>query len=506
MMSIKKYNTSLLILIIICFTTFCLLAFLSAQNLALHNLILTNGGDEWAFHGSLTRIHKGLRNNDLRMFFGTGFFNYGFLYFFFNYALSSIFFFLNTIEYTVLVPRLISSASAIISLVFLYKLFKKNYPNKNVSLVLLFIISTPAFWINAIIFHPDWPYISTLIISIYYLSSDDFKVEKHYWIAILFFSIAFSIKIQVIIFFPILLTYQIIASKASFIKCIKLILFSFCIIFLFRLFTNPYLLHPEGFNAFITGFKSDMISNKTNHGQGGDIPLINKIEMINKNYFNFIIVLTACITSLYSVLNLFKSKDQKLISILAVNFLLALIYLLLFVNKSWQHYYLGVILLAIINLENFIFRYLKQYYTLLFSLFILSQSLNYTHYHSLVKKVFESKEGIIPFKDIPILLKNKVSTKSNILIVGEASFNFEQLGLSCDNIHLVYGPLNSGYFDKTSQLASTYHNLGFVEKDFIILSKLHKSENLINEELAMLKLNYTLLNNEKAFMIFKRND
>ena len=91
-----------------------------------------------------------------------------------------------------------------------------------------------------------------------------------------------------------------------------------------------------------------MISNKTNHGQGGDIPLINKIEMINKNYFNFIIVLTACITSLYSVLNLFKSKDQKLISILAVNFLLALIYLLLFVNKSWQHYYLGVILLAII--------------------------------------------------------------------------------------------------------------------------------------------------------------
>ena len=133
-------------------------------------------------------------------------------------------------------------------------------------------------------------------------------MEKHYWIAILFFSIAFSIKIQVIIFFPILLTYQIIASKASFIKCIKLILFSFCIIFLFRLFTNPYLLHPEGFNAFITGFKSDMISNKTNHGQGGDIPLINKIEMINKNYFNFIIVLTACISSLYSVLIHFIPK------------------------------------------------------------------------------------------------------------------------------------------------------------------------------------------------------
>jgi hypothetical protein len=364
----------------------------------------------------------------------------------------------------------------------------------------------PAFWINATIFHPDWPFVCMLIISIYYLNIDDFKISKNYWIAIVFFAISFSIKIQVIIFFPILLIYQIIANKSNFRKGIKLMLFSFFIIFIFRLITNPYILHPEGFNAFISGFKADMVSNKTNHGQGGTITLFNKIKMINKNYFNFIIVFIACITSLYSVFNLLKSKNQKLISILAVNFLLALIYLLFFVNKSWQHYYLGVILLAIINVENFIFRYLKRYYNLLFSLFILSQILNYSAYTTLVKNVFKSEDGIIPFRNIPLLLEKKVSPKSNILIVGEASFNFEKLRLSYENIHLVYGPLNSGYFDKTSQLASTYHNFGFVEKDFIILSKLHKSDNLINEELAMLKLNYTLLNNEKAFMVFKRND
>jgi hypothetical protein len=503
MMSKKKYNTSLLI---ICFTTFCLLMFLCAQNLNLHTLILTNGGDEWAFHGSLTRIHKGIVNQDLRMFFGTGFFNYGFLYFLFNYTFSSIFFFLNAIELTILVPRIISSVSAIISLVFIYKLFKNNHLKKNVPLVLLFIVSMPAFWINAIIFHPDWPFVCMLIISIYYLNLDDFKISKNYWIAILFFSISFSLKIQVLIFFPILLTYPIIANKSNFEKGIKLILFSFSIIFLFRLFTNPYLFHPEGFNAFISGFKADMVSNKTNHGQGGTISLFNKIEMINKNYFNFTIVFIASITSLYSVFNLFKSKNQKFISILAINFLLALMYLLFFVNKSWQHYYLGVILIAIIILENFIFSYLKQYYTLLFSMLILSQSLNYSVYSTLVKNVFKSEDEIIPFRNIPVLLEKKVSPKSHILIVGEASFNFEQLGLSYDNIHLVYGPLNSGYFDKTSQLASNYHNFGFIEKDFIILSKLHKSENLINEELAMLKVNYTLLNNEKVFMIFKRND
>ncbi len=502
----KKYYFLNITIILICLVTLVLLSILCAQNLNLHTLILTNGGDEWAFHGSLSRIHKGIVNQDLRLFFGTGFFNYGYLYFFFNYALSSIFFFLNTIEFTILVPRLISTVSAIISLVFLYKIFINNQPKKNAPLVLLLIISMPAFWINAIIFHPDWLFVCMLIISIYYLNLDDFKISKNYWIAIIFFSIAFSIKIQVIIFFPILLIYQIIANKLNFIKGIKIILFSFFIIFVFRLITNPYLLHPEGFNAFIIGFKADMVSNKTNHGQGGTISIFNKIEMIHNNYFNFIIIFIACITSLYSVLNLFKSNNQKLTSILALNFLLALIYLLFFVNKSWQHYYLGVILLAIINLENFIFSYLKQYYTLLFSLLILSQSLNYTVYSTLVKNVFKSDDDIIPFRNIPVLLEKKVSPKSHILIVGEASFNFEQLGLSYDNIHLVYGPLNSGYFDKTSQLASTYHNFGFVEKDFIILSKLNKSENLINEELAMLKLNYTLLNNEKAFMIFKRNN
>lgn len=502
----KKYYFPKITIILICFVTLILLSILCAQNLNLHTLIVTNGGDEWAFHGSLIRIHKGIANQDLRMFFGTGFFNYGFLYFFLNYVLSSIFFFLNNIELTILVPRLISTFSAITSLVFLDKIFENIQPKKNVPLVLILIITMPAFWINAIIFHPDWPFVCMLIISIYYLNLDDFKISKNYWIAIIFFSISFSIKIQVLIFFPILLIYQIIANRLNLIRGIKLLLFSFFIIFVFRLITNPYLLHPEGFNAFISGFEADMTSNNTNHGQGGTITLFNKIEMINKNYFNFIIVFIACITSLYSVFNLFKSKNQKLISILAITFLLALIYLLFFVNKSWQHYYLGVILLAIIIIENFIFRYLKRYYTLLFSLFILSQSINYTHYHSLVKNVFKSEEGIIPFRDIPILLKNKVSTKSNILIAGEASFNFEQLGLSYDNIHLVYGQLNNGYFEKTSQLASKYHNFGFVEKDFIILSKLNKSENLINDELAMLKLNYTLLNNEKAFMLFKRND
>jgi hypothetical protein len=503
MMSKKKYNTSLLI---ICFITFCVLVFLSIQNLTLHNLLLTNGGDEWAFHGSLTRIHKGIVNQEMRMFFGTGFFNYGFLYFFFNYVLSSIFFFLNNIELTILVPRLISSVSAIISLVFLFKILKNNQPKKNVPLVLLFIISMPAFWINATIFHPDWLFVCMLIISIYYLNIDDFKISKNYWIAIVFFSISFSIKIQVIIFFPILLIYQIIAIKSNFRKGIKLILFSFFIIFLFRLTTNPYLLHPEGFNAFISGFKADMLSNKTNHGQGGTISLFNKIEMINKNYFNFIILFIACITSLYSVFNLLKSKNQKLISILAVSFLLALIYLLFFVNKSWQHYYLGVILLAIINVENFISRYLKRYYTLLFSLFILSQSLNYSVYTTLVKNVFKSEDGIIPFRNIPLLLEKKVSPKSNILIAGEASFNFEKLGLSYENIHLVYSQLNSGYFEKKSPLASNYHNFGFIEKDFIILSKIHKSKDLIEKEISLLKFKYVLLDDEKAFMIFKRID
>jgi hypothetical protein len=265
-------------------------------------------------------------------------------------------------------------------------------------------------------------------------------------------------------------------------------------------------LHPEGFNAFISGFKADMLSNKTNHGQGGTISLFNKIEMINKNYFNFIILFIACITSLYSVFNLLKSKNQKLISILAVSFLLALIYLLFFVNKSWQHYYLGVILLAIINVENFISRYLKRYYTLLFSLFILSQSLNYSVYTTLVKNVFKSEDGIIPFRNIPLLLEKKVSPKSNILIAGEASFNFEKLGLSYENIHLVYSQLNSGYFEKKSPLASNYHNFGFIEKDFIILSKIHKSKDLIEKEISLLKFKYVLLDDEKAFMIFKRID
>ena len=45
-------------------------------SLYLHNI------DEFAFHDSLLRILSGIKNLDIRIFFGTGYFNYGFLYFF----------------------------------------------------------------------------------------------------------------------------------------------------------------------------------------------------------------------------------------------------------------------------------------------------------------------------------------------------------------------------------------------------------------------------------------
>ncbi|MDA8871466.1 glycosyltransferase family 39 protein, partial [Flavobacteriaceae bacterium] len=218
-------------------SVFLIQILISIKNLDLNYLWFINI-DEWAFHGSMLRIFQGVSSFDLRIFYGTGFFNYGHLYFLINSFFSYPFYLINNNEGLVLVPRLLSSVSSIITIFYIYKIFK--HEGEKYLFPLILILSFPSFWINSTIFHPDWPYTCCVIISIYYLSKDNWRFGSNFKISCFFFAVSFSLKIQSITFIPIYLFY-ILFSKNTAIEILKHGLFIFVTIVGLRIVTNPYL-------------------------------------------------------------------------------------------------------------------------------------------------------------------------------------------------------------------------------------------------------------------------
>lgn len=450
-----------------------ILIYLDSLQTQLYSLYFHNI-DEFAFHGSLLRILSGIKNFDPRIFFGTGFFNYGFLYFFSVFGITSTFLIFDNSDFSVLLPRLFSSFFAIGSLNILYKIFKIKSSNNIICLLpIILIITFPAFWYNAIVFHPDWPYTFFILYSLYFLYKDEYSISRNYYFSIIAFSIAFSLKIQSIVFLPIVFLYTITISNRSLKGKIKLFSYSLIFIFLCRIVTNPYLLHPDGLEEFIEGYKAIMVSNETNHGEG-DVTFLDKIKMLNGWYLNITLLIFSIIIMLNSLyLYLFK-KDYSLNKQLSITVMLNLLYLLFFVNKAWQSYYLPCFCLVVIIIHFFVLEKYAKRYVMVFSIFIcLNLGLHFENYDEFIYKYkFNHNKDLIYFKSSNYILKKYVKPHDNILIVGYGVVDFNELGLKYENIHYTYGN-----FELRHILNYNNHYPGRnVSKNFVLVSKLGLSE------------------------------
>ena len=459
---------------------------ISFKNLDLNYLWYVNL-DEWAFHGSILRIYQGISSLDLKIFFGTGFFNYGHLFFLINSFFSYPFYLMGITEGIVLVPRIISSISSIISIIYLYKIFIHN--KEKYLFPIFLILSFPSFWINSTIFHPDWPYACFIIISIYYLLKDNWDFGFNFKLSCLLFAISFSLKLQSITFTPIFLLY-IIVSKKNKIDLLKHGLFFSVILIGLRIITNPYLLHPEGLNAFVDGFLSDMSSNKTNHGSGTTVSILDKIQMINKYYLSYISILTI---SILTMLVSFKKKLTRMTVILLFTFILNIGYLIIFVNKSWQHYYLVPFILLVIILNSIISEVKNRY--VFSSIIIISQISLIINF----LMVYEKPDTLLLEKEVnkvSMWIENEIDINDSILVYGSISVNMDYLNINYQNIHRVYGELNQDHFFKYNN-----HYPGkSVRKKIFIVNKNHYFFDKIKD---VLPNNYTLFREDKNILIFK---
>ena len=449
--------------------------------------------DEYAFYGSISRIYNGIIDTNLRLIFGTGFFNYGWLYFLISFILALPGFIIDNESLILIGPRLFSALSSMFSLYFLLKIL--NFFNVDFYksfLTLLFISLLPGFWSSAIIFHPDWPYLMLIIISFYYLIKDNFLFGNKYLKAVFFFSLAVSIKIQAIIFVFLLFLYVIIKKKPFLFILKNFILILSSIIFI-RLLTNPYLFNSEGLTEFYKDFQT---------GSSSDLNLNDylnlyktKLSVISKYYIDILILI---ILGYYNFVFLKQKSANKFNIILFLNLIISFLYTFFIVVHPFEHYYLPIIILFILNTTIAS----KGYKTYLPILLIICLTQLFNKFNTLHNIFFYKTPQSL------ILKTNKVTdwciyndcNKSNILVYGHITFDFKKAKINYSNIHRGYGD-----FDKSLLYEYNNHNPGIpITKDFFLLSKDSIDSKLVQQIIAIAeKEGYKKIQEDEFNVFFK---
>lgn len=456
--------------------------FLEIGFLQLHSV------DEYFFHGSLLNIYNGVRLLKPSLLFRTGFYSYGFLYFFINFIFAAPFIYFKNVALTIFIPKMVTSFFALVALLYSYK-FSRLYLSKSISfLIPLTLVLMPGFWSFAVWFHPDWMMTTMLLITVYFLTKDNFLLKNYYWLAVIFFGLAISFKFQALTFLPLILLYCfnnffINYKIADLTVGLKFFTKSILLIFIIFIFSNPYLLHPVGYRIFLKSLNDNLISNATNHGVLGAISLVEKIfTVVSHDFVSPFIFIPIILVNLYYSILYFKRKD--IFSIIAVNFVINLVYLLIFVNKGWGWYYLPVVVSGFLLLVPLFIKLRFKFQIIAAPIFLMILILlNYNNWHGLFcpryeKVNFETNFAISDF--IINSLKGKVDTTSdNILITAFTGFQFDKLGVDYGQVHLVNGPFSEVMIDEDSYKNSVLKGYGddlsafkpFIKNKYIILRK-----------------------------------
>tara|TARA_A100001015_G_scaffold154061_1_gene170994 strand:- start:1818 stop:3056 length:1239 start_codon:yes stop_codon:yes gene_type:complete len=358
--------------------------------------------DEYAFHGVLLKFHSAFLSQDIRSFFAFSFYSYGFLFFLINYIAVAPFISDPSSELLIFIPKMLSAVFFILSLLFfslILKELKVNYPTRFASF--LFILFMPGMWLNVNWFHPDFLMITFLMLSILFLAKNGFRLESYSDLSITFWAIAIAIKIQAITFAPLffwLLFEKFISSNLSFEKTKFFFKIFFYVLGIYVLL-NPYLFHIDGLNAWIANHFAEFSSaSKINNNPA--LPLSTKLKFgIFDYFFHPVILIFVSAFSLFFIIRDIYKREFSLIGALSFTLTLNNIFLIFFMNKGWNHYFLPVIFLSSIilffTLNKIRKNYLVQICTL--SIIIIMQGYNFSS--DLKKIVTHRSQQIVISRD-----------------------------------------------------------------------------------------------------------
>ena len=451
--------------------------------------------DEYAFHGILLKMHDGLVSLDIKKIFSFNFFSYGFSFFALNEIAAFPWLGESGTSIAIIIPRLITTLLMGITLLILIKFLEQLHSDGfEKTLTLLIVIVMPGIWFNATLFNPDFMMVMLLMMSMYMLSRMGNIGDRYYWFAILFWSIAIAVKFQAITFAPVLIWSVIVMvrNKLAPDNYIKVLVASFIAIVMCFIILNPYILHPRGANAWFQSLIINIESNATNHGIVGDLSLMFKIKNAIEPFYmpmaSFLLILFLSIVVLCQE---WRYKQLRLYSMVAAYILPNIIYLLFFVNKAWNKYYLPIFIMSPliivygINLLKDRFSIKILYVRIIYILFAVSQIV---FFFTTLKNIVELRmNGGAIYASIPRytkqlvyeeqekdrenevyeLIKEHVTPDAQLLISPYLPFPFKDTGMSYGQVHVIYGPLSPEKFDRRISKFGTIHE----EKTYILIKK-----------------------------------
>lgn len=455
--------------------------------------------DEYAFHNSLLRMHEGVLNFELKKFFSFGFFSYGFIFFLTN--LVAVFPFLADAgsNLSIILPRIVTSIFAIITLFYLLKIAQLQKANILEQVILLFlIVLMPGFWTNATWFHPDYMMTAFLCASIYYLSLDNKQYGKHFRIGIILWGFAIATKIQAITFAPVLLgmiIWKLYKRKIGIHAAFRLISIAGIIILGTFVVTNPYIIHPLGAKAWWNVFQANILSNATNHGLTGDVTLWQKLSVaVGGYYFSVPLFALMLLSAVWHIIKDWKSNQLTANSLIAFYVLANIIYLLFAVNKAWNHYYLAPLLMGTILIISAVKQIrampkaLLISWALLFSVIIIqSYSFGDRFIERIVlrsdrkiisadslnrgKQVIHREDELLALShENTDFIKSYIDADTVLAISPYTVFDYVSLDMKYDEVKIIYGPLREEYFHY-SEKNKNPANLIVLRKNDIYFSK-----------------------------------
>ena len=438
--------------------------------------------DEYVFHGSLRHMYDSIMLGKLSGLFGYGFYQYGFIYFAINLVLAAPAIATNHTDIAIIMPRIMTALSALLSLGIIYKFSRLYLGTKPATLVTLVFVSMPAFWYNATWFHPDWSMTMFLLGTVYFLARDNSTFTRHFHYAVISYGLAIAFKYQAITAFPLLGLYiaypfftQIrVHTFVRALKRITLLLVSSIGIFIF---CNPYILHPMGWRAFSQAFIGNMLSNATNHGMAASATLADKVNNgIGDYYTNVIFLFIILLGTLWLALHYGKKSAVSLSSILAINFLINIGYLFFFVNKDWQTYYLPVITMGLLSLIYFLLQLNpKQQLNILMGIVCIQVGTYATTYLPLLENQRQGNApDYITYSDTEITalytyieseLQGKTDSHTIVLLSAYTPFPNESLYIPYEGVKVIFGALTEDSFDLNTYIAGQRNYWGTLKTD-----------------------------------------
>jgi hypothetical protein len=203
--------------------------------------------DEYKFMDCILQLRNFLLNGSFKEVLGFGTpYGYGYVYWLFMGIIGLPIAFLQYSD-LVLFYRLIGLLFKAIALFYLYKGISYKVSQRQGILSVILILCMPGFWFYGKVISPEYIILGLISISLYLLVLDNLEIKKYYYLSVVIFALAVSIKLIILPFGIIYPIYLLLKREKK--TILHFVTTPFIIVLLFFL-SNLTLITKSGRNVF----------------------------------------------------------------------------------------------------------------------------------------------------------------------------------------------------------------------------------------------------------------